>query len=304
VATLSDPMTLAPMERGRVLTVPEGSMMLAPRTPLEPGRVLELAKLLYDGGMCNKHITKPAQLAARIIAGHEVGLKPVQSVNWIAIMGGRAVIWGDAALALVRTSGMLDGDITETYEGEGDERRAVCVSKRKGAAEPRTTTFSVADAKKAGLWGKQGPWTDYPERQLMWRARGWNLRDNFNEVLCGLGIAEEEMDVPQPVRQLNVPAPLPPTAAEQVEDATAQAAEPKADEATIKEIAVARPGWLRAKGIDAADPAAVAEAWGELLGTYGVTSAKHLPASKARELLKSLREQSHQQEVKEVFNAA
>lgn len=298
-----NPMTLTPFESGPMMPVPEGAIML-PRASLDPDRVLALAKLLYDGGMCNKHITKPAQLAARIFAGHEVGLKPVQSVNWIAIMGGRAVIWGDAALALVRMSGMLDGDITETYEGEGDERRAVCVTKRKGAVCQRVTTFSVADAKKAGLWGKQGPWTEYPDRQLMWRARGWNLRDNFNDVLCGLGIAEEEMDVPQPVRQLNVPAPLPPTAAEAVEDATAQPAEPKADEATIKEIAVARPGWLRAKGIDAADETAVAEAWGELLGTYGVTSAKHLPASKARELLAKVRHESHQQEVKEVFSAA
>jgi hypothetical protein len=301
---VADPMTLTPLEHGRLMPMPEGAVLMPPvRAPLDPARVMALAQILYDGGMTNKSMNKPAHLAARIIAGHEVGLKPVQSVNWIAIMGGRAVIWGDAALALIRTSGMLDGDITETYEGEGDERRAVCVTKRKGAAEPRVTTFSVADAKTAGLWGKQGPWTDYPERQLMWRARGWNLRDNFNDVLCGLGIAEEEMDVPQPVpaKAVQLPKQLPPTAPH-AEDAVFE--EAKADDATINEIAIARPGWLRSKGIDASDDTAVAEAWGELLGTYGVTSAKHLPASKAKELLKSLREHSHQQEVKEVFNAA
>lgn len=297
---MTDPMTLAPIEHRRVLPMPDKPVHFQ-RVPIDPARAMELAKLLYDGGMSNKHITKPSQLAARIIAGDEVGLKPVQSVNWIAIMGGRAVIWGDAALALVRTSGMLDGDITETYEGEGDEHRAVCVTKRKGAAESRTTTFSVADAKKANLWGKQGPWTEYPDRQLMWRARGWNLRDNFNDVLCGLGIAEEEMDVPQTVRQLNVPASLPPTAPNAGD---AEFEEPKADEQTIKEMVIARPGWLRFKGVDTADETAVAEAWAEALNVYKVTSAKQLPASTARALLKIMREASHAQEVKEVFNPA
>ena len=95
--------------------------------------VMALARVLYHGGMTSKHLNKPEQLAVRIIAGMEVGLSPVQSVNWIMVVNGRAVIWGDAALALVRASGKLEGDIIERYEGDGDDKVAICITKRKGA---------------------------------------------------------------------------------------------------------------------------------------------------------------------------
>jgi hypothetical protein len=264
--------------------------------------VMEIARVLYAGGMRNKHTPNPESVAARIIAGNEVGLSPVQSVNWIAIINGRAVIWGDAALALVRASGILEGDITERYEGEGEERVAVCVTKRKGATEPRETRFSVADAKTAKLWGKEGPWTEYPDRQLMWRARGWNLRDNFNDVLCGLGIAEEELDVP--VRVVASKVDLPATRPAIAEKPAEAKGEPVVDDATIQRIAAARPSWLRGKAIDPTDDTRVAEAWGELLGSYGVTSARQLAQSKAEELLRKLQHDGHQQEIKEVFPEA
>jgi hypothetical protein len=59
--------------------------------------------------------------------------------------------------------------------------------------------FSVADAKKASLWGKSGPWSQYPRRMLQMRARGFALRDAFPDVLKGLVTAEEAFDYPQPI---------------------------------------------------------------------------------------------------------
>jgi hypothetical protein len=72
---------------------------------------------------------------------------------------------------------------------------AVCVAKRKGR-KPVTAKFSVEDAKRAGLWGKQGPWSAYPKRMLAMRARGFALRDAFPDVLKGLISAEEAQDYP------------------------------------------------------------------------------------------------------------
>jgi hypothetical protein len=69
------------------------------------------------------------------------------------------------------------------------------MSKRRGR-QPQTETFSVRDAKTAELWGKAsksgkpGPWILYPKRMLMFRARGYNLRDNFGDVLKGFTIGE------------------------------------------------------------------------------------------------------------------
>jgi hypothetical protein len=56
--------------------------------------------------------------------------------------------------------------------------------------------FSVEDAKRAGLWGKQGPWSAYPKRMMQMRARGFALRDAFPDVLKGLITAEEAQDYP------------------------------------------------------------------------------------------------------------
>jgi hypothetical protein len=78
------------------------------------------------------------------------------------------------------------------------------------------TTFSVRDAMRAGLWSKAGPWKEYPDRQLRWRAIGFNLRDQFSDLLGGFPITEELRDIPgeppveapQVERQLT-PAPPP-----------------------------------------------------------------------------------------------
>jgi hypothetical protein len=52
----------------------------------------------------------------------------------------------------------------------------------------------VEDAKRASLWGKSGPWTQYPKRMLQLRARGFALRDAFPDILRGLVTAEEAQD--------------------------------------------------------------------------------------------------------------
>jgi hypothetical protein len=130
--------------------------------------------------------------------GSEVGLSPMQSLQSIAVINGRPCVWGDAAIALVKASPVCEF-VWETVEGDGDQMVAMCQAKRRGYEKATTVTFSVADAKKAGLWGKTGPWQQYPKRMLQLRARGFALRDAFPDVLRGLITAEEAQDYPQPV---------------------------------------------------------------------------------------------------------
>lgn len=51
----------------------------------------------------------------------------------------------------------------------------------------------------AGLWGKQGPWKTNPRRMLQMRARAFAGRDAVPDVLKGLAVAEEAIDIPPPV---------------------------------------------------------------------------------------------------------
>jgi hypothetical protein len=135
--------------------------------------------------------------------GSEVGLSPMQSLQSIAVINGRPTIWGDAALALVQSSPVCEY-VREYTEGEGDGLVAVCEAKRKGYPQPTVVRFSMADAKRAGLAGKAGPWTQYPARMLTLRARGFALRNAFADALRGLITAEEAQDYPTPA-----PAPEP-----------------------------------------------------------------------------------------------
>jgi hypothetical protein len=88
--------------------------------------------------------------------------------------------------------------VKEDLDGDGDAMTAACAAKRRGYESATVVKFSVADAKRAGLWGKSGPWTQYPKRMLQLRARGFALRDAFPDVLKGLVTAEEAQDYPTP----------------------------------------------------------------------------------------------------------
>jgi len=138
---------------------------------------------------------KPESCLLAIQHGSEVGLSPMQSLQSIAVINGRPTIWGDAAIALVQSSPVCEY-VREYTEGDGDNLTAVCEAKRRGYPAPTVVRFSVADAKRAGLWGKSGPWSQYATRMLTLRARGFALRNAFADALRGLITAEEAQDYP------------------------------------------------------------------------------------------------------------
>lgn len=160
-------------------------------TPTSLQEAMQIAGLLADSDIVPKdYQRKPGNILVAMQWGAEIGLQPLQAMQNIAVINGRPSIWGDAMLALVRGSGLLDFIREEISE---DGTKATCTVKRKNE-EPVASVFTMEDAKKAGLSGKQGPWTQYPKRMLKLRARSYALRDVFPDVLKGMAIAEEEQD--------------------------------------------------------------------------------------------------------------
>lgn len=150
---------------------------------------------------------KPEDVLVAVQWGRELGLAPLQALQNIACINGKPSVYGDAAMALVQASPVCE-NIEEYFEGEGSPNPvAVCVAKRKGRT-PVTVKFSVEDAKRAGLWGKTGPWQAYPKRMMQMRARGFALRDAFPDVLKGLITVEEAQDYPsQGEKDITPPRP-------------------------------------------------------------------------------------------------
>lgn len=187
---------------------------------------------------------KPDAIFVAAQMGAELGLTPMQSLQNIAVINGRAALWGDAVLALV-TSHRDCEDITETFDEA--KMSATCTIKRRGRT-PIVSTFSEQDAQRAGLWGKAGPWTQYPKRMLQMRARGFAARDAFPDALRGLVTVEEAGDTPETQGRFEAAAadtgaPLP-TAVEVIEQpkapAPAQDGEPTAYEKYTIEIGEAQ----------------------------------------------------------------
>lgn len=164
--------------------------------------------------------------------GAEIGLPPMASLQSIAVINGRPGIYGDSALALVRGSGlcvhhgeaetnddidplfrelqfaMFQKDVEATkklskqftiaqakIKADTDDFGVTIATAREGGLL-EFERFTIADAKKASLWGKEGPWKQYPKRMLKFRARGFKLRDTYGDVLKGLRTIEELQDIP------------------------------------------------------------------------------------------------------------
>lgn len=169
-----------------------GERGLAPRDMSELWR---FSQMIASSDLAPKnYVGKPANCAVAIEMGMELGLRPMQALQNIAVVNGRPSIYGDAALALVKTSGLCQRH-REQFEGQpyNDDFRAVVTTQRVGE-EPHVEEFSVADAKRAKLWGKTGPWTEYPRRMLQMRARSYALRNVYPDVLLGTLTSEEAGD--------------------------------------------------------------------------------------------------------------
>lgn len=170
-------------------------------TPQSIDEAMRMAELMSKASIVPKDFQgNPGNILVAIQWGAELGLPPLQAMQSIAVINGRPTIWGDAVIALVRGSGLL-----EAIQEDVGDTSATCTVKRRGET-PTARTFSLEDAKKAGLSGKQGPWTQYPKRMMQMRARAWALRDVFPDVLRGVHVAEEAQDMP-PERAMG-PAPI------------------------------------------------------------------------------------------------
>ncbi|EER60461.1 hypothetical protein AcdelDRAFT_1986 [Acidovorax delafieldii 2AN] len=154
-------------------------------------QAMKFSHMLADSDLVPKDFRgKPGNCLIAMQWGSELGLKPLQALSNIAVVNGRAALWGDAVIALVRSS-----PLCEYVQESDDGHTATCRAKRKGQPE-QVVTFSMDDAKQAGLAGKQGPWAQYPKRMRQMRARAFALRDVFPDVLRGMPVAEEVQDMP------------------------------------------------------------------------------------------------------------
>lgn len=158
-------------------------------------QALTFAKYLAESEMVPKGFRgRPGDCLIAMQWGFEVGLKALQALQSIAVINGKPGLYGDAGKAILLAAGCaIEEDDTEAVKKNG---RGRCKITRPGRP-PVERTFSVDDAKTAKLWGKDGPWTQYPYRQMAWRAFWFAARDSSSDLLRGLPGIEEVIDTPR-----------------------------------------------------------------------------------------------------------
>lgn len=151
----------------------------------------KVAEIMIQSGLVPDSILKTKNPQASVLlvlqSGAELGLTPMNSLQGIAVINGKPMVWGDTLLALCKASPEFEY-CNEWFDEKTNT--AHCESKRRNQP-PVARTFSFEEAKKAGLLSKSGTWQSYPKRMCQFRARNFSLRDNFADVLKGMRVVED-----------------------------------------------------------------------------------------------------------------
>lgn len=177
------------------LTTGGAEVAVASLQPRNIAEAMEYCKFLATSDIVPKDYRgKPANIFLALQFASRLGMDAYQTMQNVSVINGRPSIWGDLMWAIV-TGHPQCQDAKEWSDGSIDygSYRAHCSIKRSTRSEPVVASYGIDDAKKARLWGKQGPWQTDPKRMMQMRARGFAARDAFADALKGL-IAREEAE--------------------------------------------------------------------------------------------------------------
>lgn len=136
---------------------------------------------------------KAADTFLAIAYGMELGIPPVSSLRSIAVIKGKPTLYADAMVGLVMSSGLAI--YFSRVETEADI--ATYETQRRGAPKPQRMSFSLDEAKAAGLTSSDG-WKKYPAAMLRARAKAFLARDVYPDLLHGIYSAEEMDGITEP----------------------------------------------------------------------------------------------------------
>lgn len=137
-------------------------------------------------------ISSPEQAILVLALGQDLGLSPMQSIRGIHIIEGRPCPSADCLVACVLRSGLAE----YFSEVETTDTSSTWETKRRGEPKARRYTFSLEDAKRAGLTNRgkdpsQNNWNKYPRRMLAARAKAFLVRDVYPDLTLGLYTPDE-----------------------------------------------------------------------------------------------------------------
>lgn len=146
---------------------------------------IELAKAVAGTDFVPRGLREnPAAITAAILYGDEVGLGPMQALARIAVIDGRPALAAEAQRALILAAGH------DLWIEEATITRCTIAGRRRDSDATSRVTWTLDDAKRAGLAGKRN-WRTYPRQMLLARASAELARAVFADAIGGLAATEE-----------------------------------------------------------------------------------------------------------------
>lgn len=170
----------------QIQSASQPSSQLQLRREVSPGLwsiIMAIAPTLHQSHFYN--VASAEQAATIMLRGYELGLSLTSAFDFIHIIDGKPGISPRGAMALIHQSGLLEAmDIVESDTG------CTVTMRRKGGFS-YTCSFTLDDAKRAGLLKEKSGWEKYPRQMCKWRAIGFVTDIVFSDVLAGMKRVDE-----------------------------------------------------------------------------------------------------------------
>jgi hypothetical protein len=190
--------------------------------------VLRKAEILLKSGMLPKELNTKEKIAVLMMKAKELNMPALEAISHLYVVNQKVAIDSSGMLALILRSGLA-----KKIQFGGDSTSAWCEMERKDGVISFKYTFTIEDAKRAGLLSKES-WQRYTKELLVARAISGCARKVFPDVVGGLYTVEElgGEEVPE------LPIELVSEAEETTESAGVVEAEVSAAEQTGEEAVV------------------------------------------------------------------
>ncbi len=185
--------------------------------PRDIGEGYDLAKLLVASGLMPRGVSRPEAAFAIIAAGRELGLTAMQSLRSIHIIEGKPTLSADLVAALCKSR----PDVCKYFRlVESTDKVARYETLRTGEPAPTTMSFSIEDAQRAGVTGKDN-WKKYPAAMLRARCITALARAVYPDLAMGVYDPDEVAQEVVNAGPAEVVRPAPPPPASKAEPDTA-----------------------------------------------------------------------------------
>lgn len=156
----------------------------------------DIAILLSETEFVPDHFRgNPASATAAVLAGAEVGLSPMQSLQSLYVVNGKPAMYAQTLRALVQAAGH------EIWVEDQTDTRVIICGRRRGSRQVEKAVWSIDRAKKAGYTRNQKYQSD-PIGMLTARGTADVCRRIAADALAGLAYSVEELsDEPAPAPQ-------------------------------------------------------------------------------------------------------